>query len=114
VCIDKLPFASPWDPLVKARLKHIEETGGHPFVDYQVPTAAITLKQGFGRLIRHRDDVGIIAILDQRLVKKGYGKRFLNSLPRARRTRDLDVVARWWAAKTGDDDGTDDDPGDRA
>ena len=101
VCIDKLPFASPWDPLVKARLKHIEETGGHPFVDYQVPTAAITLKQGFGRLIRHRDDVGIIAILDQRLVKKGYGKRFLNSLPRARRTRDLDVVARWWAAKTG-------------
>lgn len=101
VCIDKLPFASPWDPLVKARLKHIEETGGHPFVDYQVPTAAITLKQGFGRLIRHRDDVGIIAILDQRLVKKGYGKRFLNSLPRARRTRDLDVVARWWVAKTG-------------
>lgn len=106
VCIDKLPFASPWDPLVKARLKHIEDAGGHPFVHYQVPTAAITLKQGFGRLIRHRDDVGIIAILDQRIVKKSYGKRFLNSLPRARRTRDLDVVARWWAAKTGTGDAT--------
>lgn len=99
VIIDKLPFASPYDPVLKARLAHIEETGGNAFRDYQVPAAVIALKQGFGRLIRHRDDVGIIAILDGRLVRKGYGKRFLESLPRARRSQELEVVKRWWATR---------------
>jgi ATP-dependent DNA helicase DinG len=100
VVIDKLPFASPGDPLLKARLKHLEEGGGNAFSGYQVPAATITLKQGVGRLIRHRDDFGIIAILDGRLVRKPYGRRFLESLPRARRTQRFDVVSRWWRAKT--------------
>ncbi len=98
VIIDKLPFASPFDPLVRARLRHIEERGGNPFVEYQVPSAAIALKQGFGRLIRHRDDTGIIAVMDSRIVRRGYGRRFLESLPRARRTQDMELVARWWEA----------------
>ena len=97
VVIDKLPFASPVDPAVEARMRHIEAAGGNAFRDYQVPEAAIALKQGVGRLIRHRNDVGIIALMDQRLVTKGYGKRFLASLPRTRRTQDLDLVTRWWA-----------------
>ena len=99
VVIDKLPFASPGDPLLKAKLRHIEEEGGHGFRDLQVPAAAITLKQGFGRLIRHRNDHGIIAILDGRLLRRSYGKRFLDSLPRARRSQDIDVVERWWASR---------------
>ena len=103
VIIDKLPFASPGDPLLKAKLKHIEEEGGHGFSDYQVPAAAITLKQGFGRLIRHRNDSGIIAILDGRLLRRGYGKRFLASLPRARRSQDIDVVERWWRSRSETD-----------
>ncbi|MCB9520835.1 MAG: ATP-dependent DNA helicase [Myxococcales bacterium] len=102
VIIDKLPFASPNDPVLKARLDAIEAAGRSAFSDYQVPAAAITLKQGFGRLIRHRDDVGIIAILDGRIVRKAYGKRFLDSLPRARRTRDIDVVERWWTSRDHD------------
>jgi ATP-dependent DNA helicase DinG len=100
VIIDKLPFASPGDPVLKARLAHIEANGGNGFRDYQVPSAAIALKQGFGRLIRHRDDCGIIAILDGRLTRKSYGARFLRSLPRARRTQDIEVVERWWQART--------------
>jgi ATP-dependent DNA helicase DinG len=96
VVIDKLPFASPGDPLLKAKLRHIEEEGGHGFRDLQIPAAAIALKQGFGRLIRHRNDSGIIAILDGRLLRRSYGKRFLESLPRARRSQDIEVVERWW------------------
>ena len=96
VIIDKLPFSSPGDPVVKARIDYVREQGGEPFRNYQLPEAAITLKQGFGRLIRHRSDRGIVAILDRRLLEKSYGRVFINTLPRARRTRDLEVVRRWW------------------
>ena len=99
VIIDKLPFASPGDPLVQARVRQIQGSGGNAFFDYQVPGAVIALKQGFGRLIRHRNDTGIIAILDSRLVKRSYGRRFLESLPRARRTKDFEVVELWWTTR---------------
>jgi ATP-dependent DNA helicase DinG len=101
VIIDKLPFASPADPLVRARLKHIEDRGGNAFVEYQVPQAAIALKQGVGRLIRHRNDIGIIAVLDARIMNARYARRFLDTIPRTRRTRDLELVRRWWASKKG-------------
>ncbi len=99
VVIDKLPFASPGDPVLKARIQHLEAKGGQGFRDFQVPAAAIALKQGFGRLIRHRDDYGIIVILDGRIIRKGYGQRFLKSLPRARRSQNIEVVERWWNAR---------------
>ncbi len=93
VIIDKLPFAVPSDPLVQARSKHIDENGGRSFFDYSVPQAVITLKQGIGRLIRSKTDHGVIAILDPRLRTKGYGRDFLQSLPRMRITGDVEVVA---------------------
>lgn len=92
VIIDKLPFAVPTDPLVQARSKYIDENGGRSFMDYSVPQAIITLKQGIGRLIRSRSDRGVIAILDPRLRSKGYGRDFLRSLPRMRITADVDDV----------------------
>jgi len=101
VIIDKLPFASPGDPLVRARMDHIQKRGGNPFVEFQVPHAAISLKQGIGRLIRHRNDTGIVAVLDSRLINASYGKRFLESIPRTRRTQDIDLVRRWWLSKQG-------------
>ena len=94
VIIDKLPFAVPTDPIVAARTRFIDENGGKSFFDYSVPNAVITLKQGVGRLIRSATDKGVIAILDPRLRTKGYGKDFLNSLPRTRITSDLNDVAR--------------------
>jgi ATP-dependent DNA helicase DinG len=81
VIIDKLPFAAPNDPLVAARLEKIEEAGGNPFWDYQVPSAVLALRQGLGRLIRRASDQGILAVLDGRLFKRSYGKIFLQSLP---------------------------------
>ncbi|MGI8811098.1 MAG: ATP-dependent DNA helicase [Pyrinomonadaceae bacterium] len=93
VIIDKLPFAVPTDPVVAARSRFIEENGGKPFFDYSVPQAVISLKQGIGRLIRSRTDRGVIAILDPRLRTKGYGRDFLQSLPRMRITSDLKEVA---------------------
>lgn len=96
VIIDKLPFSNPSDPLVSARARHVESAGGNAFRDYTVPQAIIQLKQGFGRLIRAKEDLGIVAILDDRLLTKNYGSRFVNSLPRARRTQDIDLVERWW------------------
>ena len=81
VIIDKLPFQVPSDPLVAARIREIEQEGGNPFSDYQVPAAILRLKQGFGRLIRSRTDRGILAILDSRLRTRGYGRLFLSSLP---------------------------------
>ncbi len=93
VIIDKLPFAVPSDPIVAARAKFIDENGGKSFFDYSVPQAVISLKQGIGRLIRSSSDRGVIAILDPRLRTKGYGRDFLNSLPRMRITGDLDDVA---------------------
>jgi ATP-dependent DNA helicase DinG len=81
VIIDKLPFAVPGDPVVEARIRAIRDEGGEPFYGFQVPHAAIALKQGFGRLIRSRSDRGVLAILDNRIMKQRYGKVFFDSLP---------------------------------
>ncbi|MFO0760643.1 MAG: ATP-dependent DNA helicase [Byssovorax sp.] len=97
VVIDKIPFAVPTDPIVAARTAAIESAGHNPFTAYSVPEAAITLKQGFGRLIRSRSDRGIVAVLDRRIRTRGYGKTLLDSLPPARRTDRLDEVASFWA-----------------
>jgi ATP-dependent DNA helicase DinG len=96
VVLDKIPFAVPSDPVVAARAARIEADGGNPFTQYSVPSAAITLKQGFGRLIRSRRDAGVVALLDRRAVRKGYGKSLLASLPPARRTTSLDEVREFW------------------
>ena len=92
VVIDKLPFASPGDPIIAARMEAIEAQGGNAFSDYQLPLAILTLLQGFGRLIRHRHDRGILALLDPRIKTKTYGRRFLASLPRSPITHDLETV----------------------
>jgi ATP-dependent DNA helicase DinG len=81
VAIDKLPFASPDDPLLKARLEGIRRRGGNPFFEYQIPQAVLALKQGVGRLIRDFDDFGVIVIGDPRLKTKAYGRVFLEALP---------------------------------
>jgi ATP-dependent DNA helicase DinG len=81
VIIDKLPFAVPGDPVVEARIRAIRDDGGEPFYGFQVPQAAIALKQGFGRLIRSRSDRGVLAILDNRITKQRYGRVFFDSLP---------------------------------
>jgi ATP-dependent DNA helicase DinG len=92
VIIDRLPFAVPSDPVVAARVKAIDSAGGNAFFEYQVPAAVITLKQGFGRLIRSLHDRGLLALLDNRILKKQYGRVFIESLPNYRRTTDLRVV----------------------
>lgn len=97
VVIDKLPFAVPTDPIVAARAKALESAGRSPFLEYFVPQAAITLKQGFGRLIRTQKDRGIVALLDRRVRTKAYGRALLDSLPPARRVETLDDVRRGWA-----------------
>jgi ATP-dependent DNA helicase DinG len=96
VVIDRLPFDVPTDPLVEARCRRLEEEGESAFMRYVVPAAALTLKQGFGRLIRSRRDRGIVAILDSRIRAKGYGKVFLRSLPEAARCEDFASVERFW------------------
>lgn len=92
VIIDRLPFAVPSDPVVAARIRMINEDGGNAFMEYQTPEAVIALKQGFGRLIRSETDRGVLAILDQRMIRKPYGRVFLESLPRYRRTDKLEEV----------------------
>jgi ATP-dependent DNA helicase DinG len=96
VIIDKLPFASPGDPVVSARIDALTAEGADAFSDYQVPLAILALQQGLGRLIRHRTDRGVLAILDPRVKTMGYGRRFLASLPPAPVTHDLDAVARFF------------------
>jgi ATP-dependent DNA helicase DinG len=81
VIIDKLPFAVPNDPVVEARIRRIREAGGEPFYEYQIPQAAIVLKQGFGRLIRSKEDRGVLVMLDNRITKQRYGQIFFDSLP---------------------------------
>jgi ATP-dependent DNA helicase DinG len=93
VIIDRLPFAVPNDPVVAARMRFIEENGGKPFFDYQVPSAVISLKQGFGRLIRSLEDRGVLVLLDPRIRQKRYGQAFLESLPPYRVTSTITDVA---------------------
>ena len=92
VVIDKLPFESPFDPVIKARLSAMEDAGENPFINYQVPRAVTTLRQGAGRLIRSSSDKGVLMICDTRLRNTRYGKTFLNSLPRMRRTNNREKV----------------------
>jgi ATP-dependent DNA helicase DinG len=96
VIIDRLPFAVPSDPVVAARVKAIDADGGNAFFQYQVPSAVITLKQGFGRLIRSLHDRGLLALLDNRILKKMYGKVFIESLPNYRRTTDIRHVENFF------------------
>lgn len=95
VIIEKLPFASPDDPLVRARIEHLQATGRNPFREFQLPEAALALKQGVGRLIRSEDDFGAVVICDPRLPGKGYGRVFIAALPVMNVTRERDEVVRF-------------------
>ncbi len=92
VIIDKLPFASPGDPVLKARLNAMEKQGRNPFFEYQLPTAVIALRQGVGRLIRDVNDKGVLMVCDPRLLKRAYGHMFLNSMPAMKRSREIEDV----------------------
>ncbi|MBN2718775.1 MAG: ATP-dependent DNA helicase [Deltaproteobacteria bacterium] len=98
VIIDKLPFSSPSDPVVSARVAHLTEQNRNAFMEYQVPQAAITLKQGFGRLIRTAADRGIVAILDSRLHTKRYAQSFIRSLPNAPVIEQFAQLKQWWVS----------------
>lgn len=97
VLIDKLPFASPGDPVLAARIEALRQQGGNPFKDFQLPRAVIALKQGAGRLIRDVNDRGLLVVCDPRLVTRSYGRQFIASLPPMARTRDLAQVAAFFA-----------------
>jgi ATP-dependent DNA helicase DinG len=97
VIIDRLPFASPGDPLVAARIEQLRKQGEDPFSAYQLPQAAIALRQGFGRLIRTQQDRGVVAILDHRIRTRAYGAVFLDSLPPVPRFGELSSLENWFA-----------------
>jgi len=97
VIIDKLPFASPGDPVLKARIDAIRASGENPFMSYQLPAAVLTLKQGAGRLIRDQSDSGVLMICDPRLYSKPYGRLFLSSLPAMPRSRDVTDVQKFFS-----------------
>ena len=99
VVIDKLPFASPAEPIVAARIDRLRAEGQDPFYRYQLPQAALALKQGFGRLIRSATDRGIVAVLDARMTRKGYGRVFIDSLPPCRILRSASEVAELWSGR---------------
>jgi len=100
VIIDRLPFAVPSDPVIAARVKAIDTAGGNAFFQYQVPSAVIVLKQGFGRLIRSLKDRGLLALLDNRILRKPYGRLFIESLPDYCRTTELGEVERWFQSQS--------------
>ena len=104
VIIEKLPFASPDDPIVKARIDHIQADGGNAFKDYQLPEAALALKQGVGRLIRSEDDFGVVAVCDPRLTGRGYGRVFLRALPQMSMTREGEDALRFLRKHAPPDD----------
>lgn len=99
VIIDKLPFVSPQDPVLKARLDMIKKAGQNPFVDYQLPVAVIALRQGIGRLIRDVHDRGVLMICDSRLLKRTYGRVFLDSMPAMKRTQEIQEVVDFFKSK---------------
>ncbi|HET9664799.1 MAG TPA: ATP-dependent DNA helicase [Burkholderiales bacterium] len=101
VVIDKLPFAAPDDPVLAARIDMLNREGRNAFLEYQLPQAVITLKQGAGRLIRDENDRGVLAICDTRLVSRGYGRRIVQSLPRMKYTRDANEAVGFLAATSG-------------
>ncbi len=96
VIITKLPFSVPTEPVVEARIERLKAAGKNPFFEFQVPRAIVMLKQGFGRLVRHKGDRGMVAILDPRIHTKAYGKMFINSLPKCMETNDLKEVKRFF------------------
>jgi ATP-dependent DNA helicase DinG len=98
VVLEKIPFSVPSDPIIAARSAALEALGENAFMKLHVPAAAITLKQGFGRLIRKRTDAGIVTLLDERVHRRGYGKRLLEALPPARRATELGAVREFWQA----------------
>ncbi|MEW8047028.1 MAG: ATP-dependent DNA helicase, partial [Candidatus Thiodiazotropha sp.] len=101
VIIDKLPFASPGDPVLQARIDALRKRGGNPFMTYQLPQAAIALKQGAGRLIRDEKDRGVLVLCDPRLLSKPYGKIFIRSLPPMTKTQDFTVLERFFSLPEG-------------
>jgi ATP-dependent DNA helicase DinG len=98
VVIDKLPFAPPDDPVLAARIDKLRAAGRNPFMDYQLPRAVISMKQGAGRLIRDEADRGVLMICDPRLISKPYGRRIWQSLPPMRRTKDIAEVEAFFSA----------------
>ncbi|HEY2627693.1 MAG TPA: helicase C-terminal domain-containing protein, partial [Usitatibacter sp.] len=99
VVIDRLPFNPPDDPVLAANIDRINRAGGNAFMDYQVPRAVISLKQGAGRLIRDETDRGALVICDPRLVEKSYGRRIWKALPPFRRTRKLEEVEAFFSSR---------------
>ena len=108
VIIDKLPFATPDDPVLQARAELMTKKGGNPFRDYQIPNAVIALKQGVGRLIRDQDDRGIMMLCDPRITSRSYGRIFLHNLPAMKLFRELDDVIEFFTSASKAQDDADD------